>query len=218
MRIESNHLLHDWASFGMAWPGNYYGDSHPAFPVTGHPNTLYGYYKYFPTNGDGFEIFWSLYKNGISTGGGESYFVNWDTVTVWTPFSITIPDTSYVSADSARIVFWDFDMYPYGNSVLFIDNLSFDNPITGITDPMVNKQTFSLFPNPTTGIVNLEISPALASASILNIYNETGTLVRTLPLKPNQHQLSLAELNEGIYFVEIRSGERTLKSKLIIRR
>jgi hypothetical protein len=202
----------------MAWAGNFYGSDHPAFPVTGHPKTLYGYYKYSPTNNDSFKILWSLYKNGLSVAGGTSVFISNDTVTEWTSFSIRVPDTTYAEADSARIVIFDFIDSPYGNSVLYVDNLSFDKPVTGIADQKNGKEAFRLFPNPTSGIVNLELTPALTSNSILNIYNETGAIVRTLTLKPNQHQLSLAELNDGIYFVEIRSGDRILKSKLIIRR
>jgi hypothetical protein len=218
LRIESNHLLQQWAGFGMAWAGNYYGEDHPAFPVTGHPTTLYGYFKYYPTNGDSFEIFWSLYKDGHSVAGGVTMFVSWDTVMQWTPFSIRVPDTTYAEADSARIVIEDFNGYPYGNSVLFVDNLSFDNPITGIADQKDGKETFSLFPNPTSGIVNLELSPEITSNAILKIYNENGALVRTISLKPGQSELNLAELNDGIYFVEIQSGERNLGQKLIIRR
>jgi hypothetical protein len=218
LRIESNHLLNQWAGFGMAWAGNYYGSDHPAFPVTGHPNTLYGYFKYFPTNSDGFELYWELYKNGLSVAGGVTMFVSWDTVTEWTRFSIHVPDTTYAEADSAGIVIEDFNGYPYGNSVLYIDNLSFDSPVTGIADQKDGKESFSLFPNPTSGIVNLELNPALTSNSILNIYNETGALVRTISLKQGQHQLNLTELIDGIYFVEIRSGESNLKQKLIIRR
>jgi hypothetical protein len=218
IRIESNKLLTGYAGFGSAWAGNFYGQDHPAFPVTGHPKTLYGYFKYFPTDGDSFEIFWSLFKNGVSVGGGETIFVSWDIVMQWTPFSITIPDTTYAEADSARIVINDFNPYPFGNSVLFVDNLSFDSPVTGIADQKEGKGNFNLFPNPASGIVNLEFNPALTSTSVLNIYTVTGGLVRTFTLTPNQHQIDLTELNEGIYFVEIRSGERILRQKLIIRR
>lgn len=218
LRIESNVALTSWAGFGSAWVGNYYGSDHPAFPVTGHPKTLYGYFKYFPTNGDSFEIYWSLFKNGQSVGGGVSMFVSWDTVTEWTLFSITVPDTSYAEADSARIVINDFNFYPFGNSVLYVDNLSFDSPVTGIADQKDGKGIFNLFPNPASDIINLEFNPTITSNSVLNIYNGTGVLVRKCTLKPNQHLINIAELNEGIYFVEIRSGERNLSQKLIIRR
>ena len=76
---------------------------------------------------------------------------------------------------------------------------------------------FSIYPNPTSGIVNLvsENSIDLESA---NIYSVQGNLVKTFSAKELElsNQLNISELSSGVYFLQLYSGESEIVRKLIV--
>jgi hypothetical protein len=190
----------------MAWAGGYSGSDHAAFPANGHPKSLCGYYKYLPQNGDMMNIRWFLYKNGLPVSGGYGLLLSDTTAENWTPFRIYATDTLYASADSARIILSSFDWNgtAHGNSVLYVDNLSFDNLIYSVPDPVSGNRNFRIFPNPASDMVMLSIHNWDNASTTMIIYDETGSLIRTCPMKQNQQQINISDLSRGVYLVEIK--------------
>ena len=191
----------------------------PSFPITGHPQRLTGYYKYSPQYGDSLRILILLSSNGTVISG--SSFVSGDTTLDWAPFNITFP--AYVSADSGSILLAAYNAKgnppayaPKGNSVLYVDNLNFDNLITSTSSVKIKKNLFSLYPNPASDFVFLKTDLANNSEATLNIYNIIGELARTEKLKSNQEKINIGDLNCGVYMLEIKSKESSEKQKLII--
>ncbi len=194
----------------------------PSFPITSHPNSFTGYYKFLPENGDTAVISAILYFNGDTV---SSAILNVNSSTsVWTSFNI--PFSTYISADSASVGFsayhWTFGQTGLpnmqGNSVLFVDNLNFDNLITSVSEQISKNTLISLYPNPASDIVSLNINITNNAGLILNIYNVNGILVKSELLKKTQQQINIEDLSNGIYMVEIKSKELTEKQKLIIQR
>ncbi len=226
IRMENNiSLLGDTlfaGAFGYSTTAFFPGYNGPAFPISGHPTSLCGYYKFLPHNGDTLTIGITLYYNGVEV----SSTVHNDTVTAssWTSFCISIP--AYTQADSAQIGFsafygplnGGFPTGPYGNSVLYIDNLSFDNLITSVSEQNFNNISFCLYPNPASDILTFNIDNENNADLTLNIYNVTGELISTEKLKQNKQQINIGNLNNGIYMIEIKSKKWTEKQKLIIQR
>ena len=64
---------------------------------------------------------------------------------------------------------------------------------------------FNLYPNPASDIVTLNIVNRNNDYLTLNIYNVTGTLVKSEMLKQNQRQINVRDLSNGIYMVSIKS-------------
>ena len=79
-------------------------------------------------------------------------------------------------------------------------------------------QTFSIAPNPTSGSVTIKGGFDMQNG-ICNVYNTMGMLVATqsVDLAPS-FNMSFTDLPEGLYFVEIISGNNIYKSKMIINR
>ncbi len=88
--------------------------------------------------------------------------------------------------------------------------------ITGIET--MQKDNINIYPNPATNFIILNVDKANNSYLTLNIYNVVGTLVKSETLKQNNRQISIADLSNGIYMVEIKSKEWNGKQKLIIQR
>lgn len=206
------------ATYGFANSVPYIGYNGASFPITGHPNNFCGYYKFMPQKNDTMTIACGLYLNGAMVAYATLSTTN--TVSNWTSF--TIPFSSYTTADSASIglgAFYSLGTNPtiQGNSVLFVDNLSFDNLITSVNESVSVNSSFSLYPNPAFDIITLNIDNN-NSDLILNIYNVMGTLIKSELLKQNQRLINIGYLSNGIYMTEITSKEWTGKQKLIIQR
>lgn len=79
---------------------------------------------------------------------------------------------------------------------------------------------FDLFPNPSAGLVNLEVEMETASSMKINIYDVLGTVVWTgaYTAQNISQQIDLTDLSSAVYFVEINVGEARTVQRLLIRR
>ena len=191
----------------------------PYFPITGHPMSLTGYYKYLPQGNDTMRILVLLFKNGVAIVGRA--FITTDTIPDWRPFTINFP--TYSSADSCSILIASYnanglppEFSPRGNSVLYIDNLNFDVLITSTQSQITNQDSFNLYPNPASNFIFLKTTVTNDSEKTLNIYNVIGKLVRTEKLISSQSKINIENLNAGIYMIEIKSRGLSEKKRLII--
>ena len=214
---NSTSLLPTWGGMGITWYGGWNGNNNPSFPISGHPNSLCGYYKFLNDKGDAMRIFLVLYNNGIEVAQAE--FIDNVTVTDWTPFVIPIPE--YEIADSARIMLSSFDADAFqinGNSILFIDNLSFDNLISSVGNNISTVPEFNSFPNPASDYVKIINNSSNFNNLTVNFYSILGGLVKSETINSNQNQFNITNLKNGIYLVEIKTTEITFYKKIIINR
>lgn len=86
------------------------------------------------------------------------------------------------------------------------------NPINGVlaTDGFV-KNSFSMFPNPSNGIVNISLENNLQLEKI-NFYNHLGQLVKTTAT----NVVSTSDLAKGAYFIEVITTKGKATKQLII--
>src|ERR1022692_1767733 len=216
VRLENDTaLLLNYCGLGTAGIASQtYG---PGFPITGHPTSLTGWYKFIPLNGDTMTILSKLYYAGVNV--SQAQLVSTVAAPNWTSFNI--PFTSYTTADSGNIYLAAYlvSSYPHGNSVLYVDNLNFDVLLTGIlTIDMVNK--ISVYPNPITTTLNIHQSNS--QLSILNsqlfITDILGNEVYTQAINSNDNSISISNLSNGVYFYQITNDKETLQGKFIVQK
>jgi hypothetical protein len=199
----------------------------PLFPLTGHNTSLCGYYKFLPQNNDTMNINVYLYKNGVEVANG--HLLSNAAVASWTPFNIVI--SSYTDADSARITL-SAAMEPkggggiHGNSVLYVDNLSFDVLITSEPEQAADKipGTFTLsqnYPNPFNPNTTIEFALPKTEFAMLQVFNVLGRQVSSLvadKLNPGVHKYEwhADNLPSGIYYYRLHAGEFEQVRKMIL--
>ena len=75
------------------------------------------------------------------------------------------------------------------------------------------KQTIDIFPNPTTGVLNIDVSDDLEISSI-DLLDLKGTLVKVL--KQNQRVLDISELLRGTYILRITAKEGLFTKTIVL--
>ncbi|TNE50712.1 MAG: T9SS type A sorting domain-containing protein [Bacteroidetes bacterium] len=213
IRLENNiAVFPNWNAMGITWTGDFSGNDNPVFPVPGHPTSLWGYYKFFPQNGDTMEIHIRLYRDFVDVGGGS--FKTGETADAWTAFSLNISD--YSEADSARIMIsscYDNDEpLPHGNSVLYIDNLNFDHPITTAAATVYANNQITVYPNPASQMLSVSVGNFMKEQLDLNIYSMLGQQVLSWHVSVDTApiQLDIAGLTGGTYFIQAISDNKVV--------
>lgn len=208
-------------------------NSPPAgIPFTFRPQKLSFYYKYLPANNNqgavdtarvyvrftklgnniGEGIF-NIYGNEVSSYTFHEIDINW--------YTNDMPDTMLMDLTSS-IVGINYNSEPntpnslIGNTLL-IDKLLFDYSV-GIDD-IAYSNKFTVYPNPANDIVTLNSKIVIGNETrMLNIYTMTGALVKSEKIQPNNRQISVADLSNGLYIVELSSQTGSAKQKLVIQR
>ena len=79
----------------------------------------------------------------------------------------------------------------------------------------INEIRVNIFPNPTTSVLNFSANN-LSLNSAIEIYSLDGKLMLQSSINNSQNnKLNVADLNAGIYFVKIISGEKTGIAKFV---
>jgi hypothetical protein len=86
----------------------------------------------------------------------------------------------------------------------------------GIILSLTQTQDLSIFPNPTSGILNIQ-QPGQNKLNEVLIFDSTGKKWLQATITPDRHKLDLNNLPAGLYWIRLRNGE-TVKSRSFIKR
>jgi hypothetical protein len=108
-----------------------------------------------------------------------------------------------------------FNFMPHGNSVLYVDNLNFDNLITDVTAPLA-AQVFSIYPNPASETLTITTPIELAYPAVATVFNALGQVVLTKQLNANQQQLDVSNLPNGVYTISLQTSLVKVAQKILV--
>ncbi|OYQ41983.1 fibronectin type III domain-containing protein [Flavobacterium aurantiibacter] len=83
---------------------------------------------------------------------------------------------------------------------------------TNLSIEAVDYEVFKLFPNPTTDLVTIMSDKTIES---INIYNQIGQLLAVFQPNNSETVFSTSSYAAGIYFVEVKTENGTLTSRLL---
>lgn len=84
----------------------------------------------------------------------------------------------------------------------------------GIND-VAATGTVSVYPNPSNGVVNVQMSEGLKDNAVVTISNAIGEKVAVKAVKSYKEQFDLTGYAEGVYFVNITSGTQKITKKFV---
>ena len=86
---------------------------------------------------------------------------------------------------------------------------------TTLSTPEVTQETFALYPNPTTGRLQIESAQTISKVTV---YNLVGQQVKTFALEANSATIDISALKTGSYFVNLQSTTGNTYTKLIVKK
>ena len=83
-----------------------------------------------------------------------------------------------------------------------------------------NAGAVKYFPNPTNGLVNIEITDAMRTeAKVINICNAAGVVVNQLKIDANNSSLFTIDLShyaKGIYFIQVKTANTNSTQRIVL--
>jgi hypothetical protein len=86
---------------------------------------------------------------------------------------------------------------------------------TGLTD-LLSKANVSMYPNPTKGVLHVNLSDYKSQIIKMNVYDTKGQLVMTKEILKSASVFNLSTLPKGSYVVELKSGNKKSSSRIIV--
>lgn len=78
--------------------------------------------------------------------------------------------------------------------------------VSGLGNTVAKNMAFVAFPNPSNGLVNLEMTSAGEGVKDIQVLNTLGQVVFVDQTASNKVQLDLSQLAQGMYLVEVKAG------------
>ena len=194
------------------------------FPYTGQPQKLTGSWQYMASGADAGFIAVILTK-------WNSTLMKRDTIAKakqtlsgmamsWSVFNINLTYMSSAMPDSAMIVLSASGTTPVANSYLYVDNLSFSGSVTGINQVENVISNVSVFPNPTTDKINIELNVEKVSTIKFQLLDVVGKLVFESNVGSIQgtykHTINTTGISKGTYFLKIIANDTSEIKKIIV--
>lgn len=196
------------------------------FSTLSNPQLKYDYcYAYDYVEPDTLKIFYTTdcgsTRNYLKAIGGinlktdSTYGTNWfyPVVTSWKTDSVDL--TLLNSIGSAQI---GFEVRSNKRCDIYIDNINISGTV-GISEENFTKESSLFFyPNPTRGIINIQIKIPINKETTISLYDFYGREVLKNNVNAKDFEINISNFSNGIYFIELQDeGGRTRKKVAIIR-
>ncbi len=138
----------------------------------------------------------------------------------WSAFTIPFNYVSSMVPDSCIIFLKASGSTPYQDDYLWVDNLAFSGSVTGLNNLEKNNSNISVYPNPATENVTIELNINTASALAIKLVDLTGKLIKEINAGEIQGVYKTTiltdDLNKGVYFLKVTSKESSEVKKIFI--
>jgi len=114
--------------------------------------------------------------------------------------------------------YWDrnpADQFNYGGGLTAPIAINITSNV-GLSD-LLSKANVSMFPNPTHGILNVNLNGYKSEVVNMNISDSRGSVVMRKEILKSSNVFDLSSLPKGIYIVELKSGKNISSSKIVVK-
>ncbi|OFX26595.1 MAG: hypothetical protein A2041_02550 [Bacteroidetes bacterium GWA2_31_9b] len=175
-------------------------------PCSVKPGLLSGYYKYSTPGIDSciMSIYFTKFNSQLNRTDtiGSGIFTS-GTTTEWTHFEAPVSYSSTENPDTMNIIILSSDTSLFvEGSTLYIDKLAIDIATT-INQESIKDKKFSIYPNPATDLLFLDIFQTNNSSYCYSIINSSGVRMKQSTSNSDNEIIDLSAFASGIYFFEI---------------
>lgn len=138
----------------------------------------------------------------------------------WANFSIPINYLDGNSPDSCIIILKASGNNPTDNDYLWVDNLAFSGPVTGIENHTSFVTNMVVFPNPSAETLNVNLSLKSSQKVSIELTDITGKLILSKDagtlIGESKLTLNVTGVSKGTYLVRVVSEAGTEVRKIVI--
>ncbi len=141
--------------------------------------------------------------------------VGWDTLTF--DFSNPGPNAqalNFANTYDVVSIFFNFNVVPSALETYYLDNLSFGQLATGISEFKANP-TFTVYPNPASAVVTIDAS-LLENVNQIVVTNSIGQVVFQKNVSTIDNKIDVANFDNGVYFMILSSESGIKTSKFMV--
>ena len=141
--------------------------------------------------------------------------VGWDTLTF--DFANPSPNNQALNFSNTYDVisiFFNFNVVPSAIETYYLDNISFGQLITGVSEYNANP-TFSVYPNPANDVVTIDAT-LLNKGNQVIVTNAVGQIVLQKNVSVIDNKLNVSNFENGVYFMILSSESGTKTSKFMV--
>jgi hypothetical protein len=174
-------------------------------PYTAQMLQLNFWYQYAPVGNDTAWCFVYLKKKGKVISDTGVWFQQ-QLTNSWTPGTVSITKATAVP-DTAVIIFSSSTLKKsnsksqHPGSTFWIDSVTTVNSSAGINEINTNKLNVNVYPDPAKTIVNFTITGE--TANTIEMYDVTGRILSSYPVRNNLLSVSVLNYNTGLYFYRL---------------
>ena len=89
------------------------------------------------------------------------------------------------------------------------------NPLLSSENEILSDAYFTMYPNPTSGIINLTLNGNSGSRSIIEVFDVRGSRMIKSESLINQVKLDVSGLMSGLYLCVVRKGDKVFSQKFV---
>ena len=138
----------------------------------------------------------------------------------WAAFTIPFNYVSSMVPDSCIVFLKASGSTPYQDDYLWVDNLAFSGSVTGLNTLEKINSNSSVYPNPSTDHVTVELNVKTASAIAIKLVDLTGKLIKEINvdeiLGNYKISISITDVAKGSYFLKITTDSGVEVKKIMI--
>ena len=91
--------------------------------------------------------------------------------------------------------------------------------VTDIDDQLINASTISIYPNPASDVITLDLTELYGLPVDVNIYNTTGKpMFGKREVTDSKLQVNVSSYESGVYIVRFSNGQSVVNKKVMIKR
>ncbi len=93
---------------------------------------------------------------------------------------------------------------------------TYPTPCTvGIIESMIAAEV-TVYPNPASTMINVSLIQTAAETATINLYEASGKLAHSISTNENTISIDRGNLRSGIYFLQVRIGDKLLTKKIVL--
>jgi len=107
------------------------------------------------------------------------------------------------------------DQYNYGGGLSDPIGITISSNV-GISD-LLSKSNVTMYPNPTRGILHVNLGGYKSQVIKMNVYNAKGQVVLSREILSKSSDVDLSSLSQGVYVVELKNGVNKTSSRIVVK-